>query len=144
MIINHIKILDTYAEAFPMKFSRLIITADSHKWAMNAVKSFTGFATSVIACGCEAGLEKKLTTMQTPDNRPGYSVLIFSMSSSELAKQVLNRAGQCIMTSPSSALFSGNKSPKKIKLGSALRYFGDGFQIFIKIKKFFFCNVCYI
>ncbi len=129
MIINHIKILDTYAEAFPMKFSRLIITADSHKWAMNAVKSFTGFATSVIACGCEAGLEKKLTTMQTPDNRPGYSVLIFSMSSSELAKQVLNRAGQCIMTSPSSALFSGNKSPKKIKLGSALRYFGDGFQI---------------
>lgn len=129
MIINDIKIYNTYAEAFPMKYSRLIVTADSYKWALNAVNSFTGFATSVIACGCEAGLESKLGRRQTPDNRPGYSVLIFSMSSSELAKQILNRAGQCIMTSPGSALYSGNKSEKKISLGHALRYFGDGFQI---------------
>ena len=129
MIINDIKIYNTYAEAFPMKYSRLIVTANSYKWALNAVNSFTGFATSVIACGCEAGLESKLGRRQTPDNRPGYSVLIFSMSSSELAKQILNRAGQCIMTSPGSALYSGNKSEKKISLGHALRYFGDGFQI---------------
>tara|TARA_B100000989_G_C19510062_1_gene458526 strand:- start:629 stop:1525 length:897 start_codon:yes stop_codon:yes gene_type:complete len=129
MIINDIKIYNTYAEAFPMKYSRLIVTADSYKWALNAVNSFTGFATSVIACGCEAGLESKLGRRQTPDNRPGYSVLIFSMSGSELAKQILNRAGQCIMTSPGSALYSGNKSEKKISLGHALRYFGDGFQI---------------
>ena len=112
-----------------MKYSRLIVTADSYKWALNAVNSFIGFATSVIACGCEAGLESKLSRKQTPDNRPGYSVLIFSMSSTELAKQILNRAGQCIMTSPGSALYSGNKSEKKINLGHALRYFGDGFQI---------------
>ena len=126
---HNIQILDTYAEAFPMKYSRLIVTADSHKWALKAANSFTGFATSVIACGCEAGVENKLSSKETPDNRPGYSILIFSMSSKELANQILNRAGQCIMTTPSSALYSGNKSSKKIKLGNALRYFGDGLQI---------------
>lgn len=133
--MNNIKIWNTYAEAFPMKCSRLIITAENYKWAFNAVNSFTGFATSVIACGCEAGIEKKLKKNDTPDGRPGYSVLIFSMSEKELAKQVLNRTGQCIMTSPSSAIFSGNSGEKKIKLGNSLRYFGDGFQIAKKIGK---------
>ena len=112
-----------------MKCSRLIITAENYRWAFNAANSFTGFATSVIACGCEAGIEKKLKKVDTPDGRPGYSILIFSMSEKELAKQVLNRTGQCVMTSPSSAIFSGNKGEKKIKLGSSLRYFGDGYQI---------------
>ena len=130
---HNIQILDTYAEAFPMKYSRLIVTADSHKWALKAANSFTGFATSVIACGCEAGVENKLSSKETPDNRPGYSILIFSMSSKELANQILNRAGQCIMTSPTSAVFSGNSSADKIPLGNSLRYFGDGYQISKKL-----------
>ena len=122
-------IRDTFAEAFPMKASRLIITAHTKKWALEAANSFTGFATSVIACGCEAGIEKTLDGKCTPDGRPGVSILIFSMSQKELAKQILNRAGQCIMTSPTSALFAGNFSDKKINLGKSLRYFGDGYQI---------------
>ena len=120
---------DTFAEAFPMKASRLIITAHTKKWAREAANSFTGFATSVIACGCEAGIESILNSSDTPDGRPGISILVFSMSEKELAKQILNRAGQCVMTSPTSALYSGNISEKKISLGKALRYFGDGFQI---------------
>ena len=71
MVMNNIQIWNTYAEAFPMKCSRLIITAENYKWAFNAVNSFTGFATSVIACGCEAGIEKKLKKNGTPDGRPG-------------------------------------------------------------------------
>ena len=130
---QEIKIWDTYAEAFPMKCTRLIVTAENHQWALNACTSFTGFATSVIACGCEAGIEKKLSISETPDGRPGFSILIFSMSSKELAKQVLNRSGQCIMTCPSTALFSGNKGDVKIKLGNSLRFFGDGYQISKKI-----------
>jgi len=124
-----IKIDDTFAEAFTMKASRLIVTAHTEKWAIEAAKSFTGFATSVIACGCESGIEGYLSRKETPDGRPGVSILIFSMSSKELAKQILNRSGQCIMTTPSTSLFSGNASKVKIKLGNALRYFGDGFQI---------------
>ena len=59
-------------------------------------------------------IRKKLKKVDTPDGRPGYSILIFSMSEKELAKQVLNRTGQCVMTSPSSAIFSGNKGEKKL------------------------------
>ena len=108
-----IKVEDTFAEAFPMKVSRLIITAYNDNWAFNAANSFCGFATSVIACGCEAGIESKLLPNQTPDGRPGVSVLVFSMSSKELAKQILNRTGQCLMTTPTSAVFSGNSGEKK-------------------------------
>ena len=124
---------NTFAEAFPMKVSRLIITAHTKKWVLEAANSFVGFATSVIACGCEAGIESILNKNQTPDGRPGASVLIFSMSEKDLAKQILNRAGQCVMTSPTSSLFAGNISDKKINLGKSLRYFGDGFQIAKKI-----------
>ena len=129
MVANKIEIDNTFAEAFPMKATRLIITAHNKKWALEAAKSFTGFATSVIACGCESGIEEELNPNQTPDNRPGVSILIFSMSSSDLAKQVLNRTGQSIMTTPSTAVFSGNLGKKEIKLGNSLRYFGDGYQI---------------
>lgn len=124
---------NTFAEAFPMKVSRLVITAYTKKWALEAANSFVGFATSVIACGCEAGIESYLEKNETPDGRPGISILIFSMSEKDLAKQILNRAGQCVMTSPTSALFSGNLSDKKISLGKSLRYFGDGFQISKKV-----------
>ncbi len=138
MIINGIKIEKTFAEAFPMKASRLIITAKSKYWLKKAVDSMTGFATSVIACGCEGGIEKEIPPFKTPDGRPGMIVLLFAMNSDSLAKQVLRRVGQCILTTPTTACFSGLETDEKINLGNAIRYFGDGFQISKKInnKKF--------
>jgi formylmethanofuran--tetrahydromethanopterin N-formyltransferase len=129
VIVNGIAIDETFAEAFGMKATRLVITADSPQWAVNAATAMTGFATSVIACGCEAGIERPIPPEETPDGRPGVSVLLFAMSGKELAKQVLNRSGQCVMTSPTSALFAGIESEDAIKMGAALRFFGDGFQI---------------
>ena len=41
-----IKIENTFAEAFPMKCSRLIVTAHNKNWVKNAAESFCGFATS--------------------------------------------------------------------------------------------------
>ena len=138
MIINGIKIEKTFAEAFPMKASRLIITAESKYWLKKAVDSMTGFATSVIACGCEGGIEKEIPPSKTPDGRLGMTVLIFAMNSENLAKQVLRRVGQCILTPPTTACFSGLETDEKINLGNAIRYFGDGFQISKRInnKKF--------
>ena len=138
MIINGIKIEKTFAEAFPMKASRLIITAESKNWLKKAVDSMTGFATSVIACGCEGGIENEVPPSKTPDGRPGMTVLLFAMNSESLAKQVLRRVGQCILTTPTTACFSGLETDEKINLGNAIRYFGDGFQISKKInnKKF--------
>jgi formylmethanofuran--tetrahydromethanopterin N-formyltransferase len=130
MIINGVSIDPTFAEAFPMKGTRIIITAQNLEWAMNSARAFTGFATSVIACGCEAGIERELDLSETPDGRPGVSCLIFAMGGKGLAKQVETRAGQCVLTSPTSALFSGLDNPEKeIALGQNLRFFGDGFQI---------------
>ena len=129
MIINGVTIDETFAEAFPMKGTRLIITALNAKWAMISAQTFTGFATSVIACGCEAGIERVLDPSETPDGRPGVSILIFAMGGKSLAKQVETRSGQCVLTSPTSALFSGLESDVEIALGQNLRFFGDGFQI---------------
>ena len=134
MIINGIKIENTFAEAFSMKAVRLIITAETKYWVLKAVESMTGFATSVIACGCEGGIEKEMKATLTPDGRPGAAVLLFAMDSKGLAKQVLKRIGQCVLTTPTTACFSGLESNEKISLGQSLRYFGDGFQISKKIE----------
>lgn len=135
MKLNGLLIENTFAEAFNMKASRIIVTADNDKWALNASQAFTGFATSVIACGIESGIEKKLKKSETPDGRPGYSILLFSMSRSQLEKQLETRAGQCILTCPTTALFSGLDGDDMIPLGKNLRYFGDGYQIAKKIGK---------
>ena len=128
MIINGIHIDDTFAEAFNMRATRVIITAQNHKWAYHAAQAMTGFATSVIGCGVEAGIERELSSDETPDGRPGIAVLMFAMGSSVLMKQLENRMGQTILTCPTSAAFSGLESDEKINLGKHLRFFGDGFQ----------------
>lgn len=132
MIINGVTIDETFAEAFPMRGTRVVITAQNLEWAMNSATAFTGFATSVIACGCEASIERTLEPHETPDGRPGVACLIFAMGGKGLAKQVETRAGQCVLTSPTSALFSGlekGDEGKEIPLGKNLRFFGDGYQI---------------
>ncbi len=129
MIINGVMIDDTFAEAFPMKATRVIITAQTEQWAINSAKSMTGFATSVIGCGCEADIERILPPSQTPDGRPGVSAMLFTMGGKGLIKQLETRAGQSVLTSPTSALFSGINGGKRIPLGKNLRYFGDGHQI---------------
>lgn len=133
MKINGVEIEDTFAEAFPMKATRIIITGVNDKWAFNAANHLTGFASSVIACGCEAGIERPLSPKETPDGRPGYSVMIFAMSKKQLQDQITKRVGQSVMTCATSACYAGIKSEKPLSLGKSLRYFGDGFQIAKKI-----------
>jgi formylmethanofuran--tetrahydromethanopterin N-formyltransferase len=128
MILNGVAIDDAFAEAFAMKATRLVITAHNLEWAYHAARTATGFATSVIACGCEAGIERELGPAQTPDGRPGIAVLLFATSTKELIKQLERRVGQCVLTSPTSAVFSGLDQGEALPLGKTLRYFGDGFQ----------------
>ncbi len=128
MELNGITIDDSFAEAFPMKGTRLIVTAHDMTWARHAAVATTGFATSVIACGCEAGIERELSPDETPDGRPGISILIFSMSGKELAKQVEKRVGQCVLTCPTTAVYAGLLEGDPIPLGKNLRFFGDGWQ----------------
>ena len=130
---NGVVVDDTFAEAFPMKATRLLITAHNLEWARHAAVAATGFATSVIACGCEAGIEREWPSAQTPDGRPGLSILLFAMSGKELAKQIERRVGQCVLTCPTTAVFAGmdatTATPDLAPLGKNLRFFGDGWQI---------------
>ena len=129
MIDNGVAIDDTFAEAFPMKATRLLITAHTLEWAQHAAAAATGFATSVIGCGCEAGIEGEWPPERTPDGRPGIAVLLFAMSGKELAKQIERRVGQCVLTCPTTAVFSGIAEGEAVALGKNLRFFGDGWQI---------------
>ena len=125
---------DTFAEAFPMTATRLIVTAETAAWAAIAGQTTTGYATSVISCDAEAGVERTLGVDQTPDGRPGVSLLVFAFSRDALEKAVANRVGQCVMTCPTTACYNGLPiGEKTISVGGRLRYFGDGWQISKKI-----------
>ena len=129
MIINGTEIEETFAEAFGMSATRVIITAINPRWARIAGETMTGFATSVIGCGVEAGIEAEIPPDETPDGRPGVSVLLFGMSGKALEKQLETRVGQCVLTCPTTAIFAGMQGEKQIPLGKNLRFFGDGYQI---------------
>lgn len=124
------EVVDTFAEAFPMTAARAIVTADTADWAEVAGRTMTGYATSVIACDAEAAIERILDPEETPDGRPGVSVLVFAFSRDALEKALANRVGQCVMTCPTTACYSGLPAGEKpISVGGKLRYFGDGWQI---------------
>lgn len=131
LAIQSVTIDDTFAEAFPMTACRLIVTAATRDWALTAARESTGYAASVIGCDVEAGLECELSAEQTPDGRPGVSLLMFAFNRDALQKAVVNRVGQCILTCPTTACFNGLPvvKDKAIKVGGQLRFFGDTFQI---------------
>lgn len=128
MNINGVLIDDTFSEAFSMRATRVIITAINYKWARHAAETMTGFATSVIGCKVEAGIEKAIGNHETPDGRPGISVLLFATDRKTLQKQLEARIGQCVLTCPTTAVFAGMGGDEQIALGKNLRYFGDGYQ----------------
>jgi formylmethanofuran--tetrahydromethanopterin N-formyltransferase len=108
--------------------ARIVVTADTPHWAMTAGRSLTGFATSVIGCKCEAGIERELDAAETPDGRPGVSALLFAVDAEGLAKRLVERVGQTVLTCPTTACFSGLDAEEKVSVGGLLRFFGDGWQ----------------
>jgi formylmethanofuran--tetrahydromethanopterin N-formyltransferase len=127
--VRDVSIVDTFAEAFDMYASRVVITAQSAAWARTAAQAMTGFATSVIGCKVEAGIEAELATSETPDGRPGISVLLFGVDAPGLTTRLLDRIGQTILTCPTTACFDGlPDAPSRVPVGGVLRHFGDRFQ----------------
>jgi formylmethanofuran--tetrahydromethanopterin N-formyltransferase len=124
-----VRIVDTFAEAFDMRASRVVITASSPVWARTAALSMTGFATSVIGCKVEAGIEAELKPAETPDGRPGASVLLFGFDAAGLGTRLLERVGQTVLTCPTTACFDGlPQAAERAVVGGLLRHFGDRFQ----------------
>ena len=129
MLVRGVLIEDTFAEAFTMRVARLVITGGTPRWAREAGLKLTGFATSVIGCKCEAGIERELSETETPDGRPGVSVLFLTMDKESLPQLLISRIGQTVLTCPTTACFDGlQDGPDRLPVGKALRVFGDGFQ----------------
>ena len=131
MNLNGVEIADTFAEAFPMSAARAVVTAETISWARTAGLAATGYAASVIGCDAEAGIERELTADETPDGRPGVSLLFFGFSRDNLQKALSNRVAQCVLTCATTACYNGLEGDpgKSIKIGGNLRFFGDGWQI---------------
>ncbi len=125
---NTLQIVDTFAEMFPLWVGRVLITAQNEKWAMIAGTLTTGFATSVIEATAEAAVERPVPPDQTPDKRPGVLIQIYNRDRFELKNQLMQRIGQCTLTCPTTAAFNGLVGKRVLRVGSSLRYFGDGFQ----------------
>lgn len=129
MEINGVVIEDTFAEGFPIKMARVTVTAITERWAREAAREATGFGTSVIGCSAEAGIECVLSGEETPDGRPGVNMLICNMGYKNLENSLLFRLGQCILTAPTAAAFSGMPgAEKQFDTGKKLSFFGDGYQ----------------
>src|SRR5512138_915930 len=126
MELRGVKIRDTFAEAFPIWISRVIITADSITWAERAAVTATGFATSKIGCPCEAGIERHLATGETPDGRPGVSVLICAEKKAMKAN-VAAWISQCILPAPGASAFDGLPDADS-RFYTRMHYFGDGYE----------------
>ena len=130
MKIRGVFIEDTFAEAFTMRVARIVITGRNQRWTREAALKLTGFATSVIGCKVEAGIEQELPATGTPDGRPGISILLMTMGKDDLGKRLIERIGQTVLTCPTTACYDGlPEAADRVGVGSALRFFGDGFQI---------------
>ncbi len=119
-----------------MTACRLIVTAETAGWAQTAGRVTTGYAASVIGCDAEAGIERALAPEETPDGRPGVSLLLFAFSRDALQKAAVNRVGQCVLTCPTTACFNGLPvvKEKALRIGGMLRFFGDTFQFSKKLE----------
>ena len=130
MQFNGVEVEETFAEAFPMVVGRILVTAASPNWAMIAGRAATGFASSIIMSPAEAAIEGGMVAPErTPDGRPGVLIQMWHRSRRELKVQMITRIGQCILTCPTTAAFDAlPDAVRKLKVGLALRKFGDGFQ----------------
>ena len=129
MLIGSTRIVDTFAEAFRLRFNRLVVTAHDAHWLSAAVDAACGYGTSVIGCDAEAGRELVLPASATPDGRPGAAIMLFAFSAEALGEAVANRVAQCLLTCPTTAVFDGlPAATERIPLGSHVRFFGDGFE----------------
>jgi len=130
MHIDGVEIDDTFAEAFDIYVSKFLITAATEKFAKIAADETVGFGSSVIMCPAEAGIDSYVPPNKTPDGRPGYEVIICHPKKDELEHQLLERIGQCVLTSATTAVFDamGNDAEERLRIGFKLKFFGEGYE----------------
>jgi len=127
--IGNTVVADTFAEAFRLRYARLVVTAHDRHWLEAALAAACGYGTSVLGCDAEIGVERFLEPSATPDGRVGAAVMAFAFSADALGDAVRNRTAQCLLTCPTTAVYDGlPEAEERAALGGHVRYFGDGFE----------------
>lgn len=119
---------DTFSEVFELYYSEILVTALTKELALTIANNATGFATSIIGCDCEAGIDSIVSENESPDGRPGILFAFFSISSEKVRKSLLNRVSQSVLTAPSARVFNAIEDGELYDLGKKLSFFGDGHQ----------------
>ena len=129
MQIGSTQIVDTFAEAFRLRFVRVVVTAHDSHWLEAALRAVCGYGTSVLGCDAEIGVERRLDPTETPDGRSGASIMAFSFSPEGIGRAIANRTAQCLLTCPTVSVFDGlPAATERTALGGHIRFFGDGFE----------------
>ncbi len=126
MKVNGVTIDDTYAEAFPVYVSRVLITGATTELAKTAALVATGFATSVIGCSAEAGIDQYVLPNETPDGRPGVMIMVVHPSKTQVKSNLIERIGECVLTAATTSVFNGLDSDETVPV--KLHFFGDGYE----------------
>jgi len=130
--VHGVEVEDTFAEAFPMYMSRLLITAETLRIAMASAQEAKGLGTTAIFCPTEAGIESVVPRSQTPDGRPGVILQVGHQKKEKLIKWLPIRIRHCILSVPTTACFDW--LPKEMTEeyleieGTPPKLFGGGYE----------------
>ncbi|MBS1262877.1 MAG: Formylmethanofuran--tetrahydromethanopterin formyltransferase [Methanonatronarchaeales archaeon] len=127
MRLNGVHVEETFAELFPMKYCRMLVTAATERLATTSAREATGFGTSIIMAPGEAGIERTMSGDETLDGRPGAVIQVWHRDDESLQNALLGRIGQCVLTAPTTSLFDAGGDPG-FRLGEQVAFFGDGHQ----------------
>ena len=107
MHLGPTEIVDNFAEAFRLRYTRLIVTANDDYWLDAAVEEAGGYT----FLGHRLRLRSRLgapSHRRRNARRPrGCVAVTVGFSSEQVGKAAMNRTGQCLMTCPSTAVFDG-------------------------------------
>ncbi len=146
LMVDGIKVEDTYCEAFSGLFSRMLVTASDRKRLERAVVAATSLPCTVFG-ESEGGIEKWVGTDETPDGRMGAIIQIwigraktvkcpdcahtwkpFKTTAGTLEFEMSKRIRQGILVVPTTRIFNHLDSKKKLGMMERVGHCGDGYE----------------
>jgi len=131
-----VEIEDTYAEAFDGLFCRILITAKDKTRLERAAYGSTALPMGVVGRG-EGGIEKWLSTTETPDKRLGAIVQLwtgiseskpFEATVKKFVKETSYRIRQEILVEPTTCVFNWLETESKFDVMDSIGHCGDGYE----------------
>jgi formylmethanofuran--tetrahydromethanopterin N-formyltransferase len=132
-IHDDVLIEDTFAEGFDVYAVSILITAAQKGLAEIAAIDATGFATSLIGCSTEAGIDYRVSPQKSPDGRPGVAIMLVHPDKKQLKESAIERLAESVLTCPTTRVFNGLPGAPE-KISTKLHFFGDGFEYETKIR----------